>query len=141
VFEDEWTRCAPWIEAALAYARGTHLIGDVKAMVEAGRAHFHPFATCAVVTEFLVYPRLKALHFWLCGGALDELIAVEPLIAAWGAANGCTRFTTAGREGWRRALKGNGYESAWHVCMRDLGRPLDLTVGSERHSPSPEPQP
>ena len=120
MFEQEWARCAPWIGAALGYARGTHLIDDVKTMVVEGRAHFHPFGSSAVVTEFLVYPRMKTLHFWLCGGELAALIAAEPLIAAWGAANGCTRFTTAGREGWRRALKGRGYASAWHVCMRDL---------------------
>jgi hypothetical protein len=119
-FAAEWTRCAPWIEAALEYSRGTHLIEDVRAMVEAGRAHFHPFARCAVVTEFLVYPRLKALHFWLCGGSLEALVEVEPRIAAWGVLQGCTRFTTAGREGWRRALRANGYEPAWHVCLRDL---------------------
>ena len=120
MFEREWARCAPWIDAALVDARGTHLLGDVEAMVRAGQAHFHPFGNSAVVTEFLVHPRLKALHFWLCGGDLQELLAVEPVISAWGAVHGCTRFTTAGREGWRRALQANGYAPAWHVCMRDV---------------------
>ena len=31
----------------------------------------------AVVTEFHPFPRLKALHFWLCGGDLGEQIALQ----------------------------------------------------------------
>lgn len=116
-----WERCRPYIEAALVYAEGTHTIDDVWEMVERGEAHFWPGEQCAVVTEFLIYPRLKGLHFWLCGGDLNELVETwRPRIEAWGSALGCTRFTTAGRNGWQRVMSKHGYRPRWHVCSKDV---------------------
>lgn len=118
---EEWARCRPWIEAALEYALGTHTIEDVWALVLAGQAHFWPGRNAAVVTEFHPFPRLKALHFWLCGGDLTELTQeMRPAIEAWGALNGCTRFTTAGREGWQRVMARHGYQPHWHICAKDV---------------------
>lgn len=119
--DPEWERCSPWIENALAYALGTHTIDDVWDMVQRGDAVFWPGKKSAVVTEFHEFPRLKSLHFWLCGGDLKELVRdMRPCIEAWGAAQGATRFTTAGRDGWQRAMSPYGYTPQWHICAKDL---------------------
>lgn len=116
-----WERCKPYIEAALHHARGTHTVDDVWAAVQIGDAQFWPGERSAVVTEILHFPRKKALHFWLCGGDLKELVeTIRPAIEAWGVEQGCAVATTAGRNGWRRALEGHGYEPAWHVCTKEL---------------------
>lgn len=119
-FEAEWARCAPWIEGALAYAGGTHLIEDVREMVLAGDAQFWPGERAAIVSEVLVYPRLKNLHLWLVGGDLKELLRMRLVLEAWGAARGCVKVTTAGRPGWRRVLGKHGYGAGWDVCVKEL---------------------
>jgi hypothetical protein len=119
-FEQEWARCRPWIEAANAYGLGTHAIDDVRDAILAGEAHFWPGENCAVVTEFDCFPRLKSLHFWLCGGDLTELVEIlRPRIEDWAKAEGCTRFTTCGRAGWQRVMARHGYSPTWHVCSKD----------------------
>lgn len=119
--EAEWTRCRPWLEAALEHACGTHLIEDVEDAIARGEAHFWPGRQSAVVTEFHEFPRLKALHFWLAGGDLEELLnRMLPDITAWAKAHGCTRMTLAGRPGWRRALAPHGFDPHWHICAKDV---------------------
>lgn len=111
--ETEWARCAPWIEAALEWQRGTHTLEDVRAQIEAGKAVFWPGKRAAVVTEFFDYPRRRALNFWLLGGDPVELIKrMRPCIEAWGEANGATLFLGFGRPDqhhWAQALRRHGY--------------------------------
>src|SRR5262245_43497735 len=103
--EAAWTRCRPYIEAALAQAGGTHAVEDVERLIAAGRAHFWPGRRCAVVSEFYHYPRLKACNLWLLGGDLKELLRMRPAIEAWARAQGCTRMLGGGpRRGWARVL-------------------------------------
>lgn len=118
-FASEWTRCRPWIEAAVAYCGGTHDIDDVLADIAAGEAQFWPGRNAAVVTQIGVYPKFTGLHLWLCGGNLAELVEeMRPAIEAWGAAQGCVRFTTAGRQGWQRVMKKYGYAPLWNICVK-----------------------
>jgi hypothetical protein len=120
ILEREWRRCTPWIKGALTYARGAFLLEDVRAAVERGDAQFWPGANSAVVTEVQTFPRLKSLHFWLVGGELPELLnRLRPAIEFWGILQGCTGFSTAGREGWQRAMRPYGYEPAYHVTIKD----------------------
>jgi hypothetical protein len=118
-----WTRCRPWIEAALVHAGGTHAIEDVERLIALGRAHFWPGRRCAVVTEFYDYPRLRACNIWLLGGDLRDLLALEPAIAAWAQANGCARLMGGGpRAGWARALKTRGWRPGWTLYCKELNR-------------------
>jgi GNAT superfamily N-acetyltransferase len=116
-----WARCRPWLEAALERAGGTHGIDDVARLVERGDAHFWPAAACAVVTEFYFYPRLKACNFWLLGGNLKALLALQPVIETWARAQGCTRMLGGGpRAGWTRVLAPRGYRPAWTIYCKEL---------------------
>lgn len=115
----EWARCRGWIADAVAYCGGTHTVDDVWSEVCAGEAQFWPGERSAMVTNVVEFPRAKALHFWLCGGELEDLLVMLPQIEAWGAQHGCSKFTTAGRSGWRRVLKSHGYRELWNVCAKD----------------------
>jgi hypothetical protein len=116
-----WARCRPWLEAALARAGGTHTIEDVAEMIAQGRAHFWPGDRCAVVTEFLDYPRLRACNFWLVGGDLKALLTMQPAIEAWARGQGCARLLGGGpRRGWERALRPLGYRPQWIIYFKEL---------------------
>jgi GNAT superfamily N-acetyltransferase len=116
-----WIRCRPYIEAALARAGGTHGVDDVARLVEQGRAHFWPGRRCAVVTEFYLYPRVKACNLWLLGGDLRELLQLRPAIEAWAKAQGCARILGGGpRRGWERVLKPLGYRPEWIIYSKEL---------------------
>jgi len=109
------------VEAALEYSGGTHNFDDVTEMVESHRLQLWPAKDSVVLTEIIVYPRLKCLHYFLAGGDLDELSRMRPLIESWGKSIGCTRVTLAGRRGWAKTfLKDEGYSPQWSVLAKEI---------------------
>jgi hypothetical protein len=109
------------VEAALEYSGGTHNFDDVAEMVEDHRLQLWPAKDSVVLTEIIVYPKLKNLHYFLAGGDLDELSRMRPLIESWGKSVGCTRVTLAGRRGWSKTfLKDEGYSPQWSVMAKEL---------------------
>jgi hypothetical protein len=109
------------VEAALEYSGGTHNFEDITQMVEDHRLQLWPAKDSVVLTEIIVYPRLKNLHYFLAGGDLDELSRMRPLIESWGKSIGCTRVTLAGRRGWAKTfLKDEGYSPQWSVLAKEL---------------------
>ena len=119
--QDQLDRLRHHVEAALEYSGGTHNFDDVAEMVEQNRLQLWPAKDSVVLTELIVYPRLKNLHYFLAGGDLDELSRMRPLIESWGKSVGCTRVTLAGRSGWSKTfLKDEGYSTKWSVMAKDL---------------------
>lgn len=119
--QDQLDRLRHHVEAALEYSGGTHNFDDVAEMVEQNRLQLWPAKDSVVLTEIIVYPRLKNLHYFLAGGDLDELSRMRPLIESWGKSVGCTRVTLAGRSGWSKTfLKDEGYSTKWSVMAKDL---------------------
>jgi hypothetical protein len=117
----ELVRCRKWIEAALEYAGGTHTFDDIAAGVLTKRFQLWPNANSAVITEVVVYPQLKDLHYFLAGGDLDELKQMRPYIEKWGRQVGCTRVSLAGRKGWAKTfLQDEGYTPNWYVMSKEL---------------------
>lgn len=115
------TRLRRHVEAALEYSGGTHNFDDIAEMVKDGRLQLWPASNSVVLTEIIVYPRLKNLHYFLAGGDLDELSRMRPLIESWGKSVGCTRVTLAGRRGWANTfLKDEGYRPQWSVLAKEL---------------------
>jgi len=109
------------VEAALEYSGGTHGIEDIAEGLKSGRFQLWPADNSVIVTEIIVYPRLKNLHFFLAGGDLDELRLMQPLVESWGKDMGCTRVSLAGRKGWEKTfLKDRGYTPKWFVLGKDL---------------------
>ena len=119
--EEDLERLRHHVEAALEYSGGTHGIEDIAEGLKKGRFQLWPANDSVVVTEIIVYPRLKNLHFFLAGGDLDELRLMRPLIESWGKSMGCTRVSLAGREGWSKTfLRDEGYKPKWFVLSKDL---------------------
>jgi hypothetical protein len=109
------------VEAALEYSGGTHHFDDVVEMVKDSRLQVWPATESIVLTEIIVYPRLKNLHYFLAGGDLDELSRMRPMIESWGKSVGCTRVTLAGRRGWSKTfLQDEGYRPQWSVLAKEL---------------------
>jgi hypothetical protein len=109
------------VEAALEYSGGTHHFADVRKMVEQNKLQVWPATESIVLTEIIVYPRLKNLHYFLAGGDLDELSRMRPMIESWGKSIGCTRVSLAGRRGWAKTfLKDEGYSPQWTVLAKEL---------------------
>jgi hypothetical protein len=109
------------VEAALEYSGGTHHFEDVVEMVKDSRLQVWPATESIVLTEIIVYPRLKNLHYFLAGGDLDELSRMRPIIESWGKSVGCTRVTLAGRRGWSKTfLQDEGYRPQWSVLAKEL---------------------
>ena len=119
--QEQLDRLRHHVEAALEYSGGTHNFDDVAEMVEQNRLQLWPAKDSVVLTEIIVYPRLKNLHYFLAGGDLDELSRMRPLIESWGKSIGCTRVTLAGRRGWSETfLKDEGYRPKWAVLAKEL---------------------
>jgi hypothetical protein len=109
------------VEAALEYSGGTHHFDDVVEMVKQNKLQLWPAVNSVVLTEIIVYPRLKNLHYFLAGGDLDELARMRPMIESWGKSIGCTRVSLAGRRGWAKTfLKDEGYSPQWTVLAKAL---------------------
>lgn len=128
----EFERCAPWIEAALEHAHGTHTLQDVADLIAAGNAQLWPGKRSAVVTEICQSPRMRYMNIWLAGGELDELEDITPCLEAWGMSAQCERVTLCGRRGWERTfLKDRGYAPQSVVFAKDLGRCQEAKAGAE----------
>lgn len=109
------------VEAALEYSGGTHAFEDILEMVEKEQLQVWPATQSIVLTEIIVYPKLKNLHYFLAGGDLDELSRMRPMIESWGKSLGCTRVSLAGRRGWAKTfLKDEGYSPQWTVLAKQL---------------------
>jgi hypothetical protein len=119
--QEHLERLRQHVEAALEYSGGTHNFDDVAEMVRDNRLQLWPAKNSVVLTEIIVYPRLKNLHYFLAGGDLDELSRMRTMIESWGKSIGCTRVTLAGRKGWAKTfLKDEGYSPQWAVLAKEL---------------------
>ena len=119
--DEEFERLRHHVAAALEYSGGSHAVEDIADGIRRGVFQLWPGADSVIVTEIIVYPQLKDLHFFLAGGDLDELRLMQPLIESWGKDMGCSRVSLAGRRGWERTfLRDRGYEPKWFVMCKDL---------------------
>lgn len=120
--KSEWYRCRPWIEAALEYTGGTHVIEDIEDGIEAGEFVFFCSPSAAVVVEVITYPRMNVLNYFLIGGNLSELRReIEPYVTKWGKEKmGCSRVIGIGRKGFERAFAPNGFKPCWTAISKDL---------------------
>ncbi|CAB5222703.1 hypothetical protein UFOVP377_27 [uncultured Caudovirales phage] len=118
---DDLNRLRQQVESALEYSGGTHTFDDIAKAVTENRFQVWPGVNSVVVTEIIVYPRIKNLHYFLAGGDLDELKLMRPYIERWGKSLGCTRVTLAGRQGWAKTfLRDEGYEPKWFILSKEL---------------------
>ena len=83
----EWARCRPYIEAALAHAPGLERIEDVERAIERGSYQVWFGKECCAVTEIAHYAQAKALVVVHGGGDMAELLdELEPAMCAFAGA-------------------------------------------------------
>lgn len=118
----EFTRCRPWLEAALEYSGGDFDIADVAALLAEGKVQLWPGEKAAIITEMMQYPKKAVLNFFLAGGDLDELQKMTPHIEQWAKEQGCSRVSLHGRRGWDRTFltKELGYRPEWWVLAKEI---------------------
>jgi hypothetical protein len=109
------------ISRALHYA-GTHAPADIAEGVAAGRFQEWSGGETVVVTEILVTPLRKTLHFFLAEGDMISLRAMVPGILDWGRMQGCTHASLIGRHGWSRV--GWLADAGWQEEGVMMGRAL-----------------
>lgn len=128
--EQDWADCEEFLAKALSHDQvGGFTLADVKSEIERGLAHFWRWPqdrseppTAAAVTEFVIYPRGKALNYWLFGGDMESIRAMLPLVEDWGVSQGCTAFSGAGRPGFARAFAADGYRAVATLYLKSIPR-------------------
>jgi hypothetical protein len=117
----DWTRCGPWLRAALRHAGDTHRLEDVQAMVLRGEAAFWPGRACALVSLVEEDPCERRTLIWLAGGDLDELRGeLLPQVERHARDQACRRLLVIGRAGWERALKPQGFAPLARLIAKEL---------------------
>lgn len=108
------------LSRALELGGGTHTLTDVLDQIEAGEAQLWRDGDSAIVTEIVIYPRKKVLHFWLVAGELETVIRLSRLAMEWGKGEGCESATGTGRRGWVRALAKEGWTLTHTLISKEL---------------------
>lgn len=106
----ELERCRPWIEAALDRSGDLNTWGEVVAGIHSGRMQLWPAERGCIVTEIVVYHNRKALHIFLAGGKLDEILQMTESVKEWAKLMGCSFATFDGRLGWQKPLEKIGWK-------------------------------
>jgi hypothetical protein len=118
---EDWARCKPWIEAALAYSPGLEAIEDVERAIERGSYQVWFGKECCVVTEIADYARTKALVVVHGGGDMAELLdELEPATCEFARAEGCRHIMGTGRKGWERVTRTHGYRFGYITMVKRL---------------------
>lgn len=108
------------LEEALEHGGNTHGIEHVLGAIRRGSAQLWIQGDNCLVTQVLPEPRALVLHFWLACGTLDGTIDLSNKVMEWGREQGCSVATLAGRSGWARALKAEG----WNHQLVLMGKKL-----------------
>lgn len=119
--QNEWERCKPWIEAAIAHSPGLETIEDIERQLAECTVQFWPAPNCAVITDVSMHNDKRVLTVRYGGGDLNELLTlVEPNLCEFARTAGCEAIIGLGRKGWERAAEKNGYRFAWVAMIKSL---------------------
>jgi hypothetical protein len=108
-------------EKALALAGDVHSFQDILDDLKSGAKQAFWSDRAFVVTEIGVFPRKKILNLVYLAGEMDDVLALQPQIEAFGKEHGCSFMTAVGRPGWLRVLPQRGWRHTASVFMWPLG--------------------
>ena len=103
-------KCKPWIETALERSGGHNTWDEVCAGIRSGKMQLWPAERGCIITEIVVYPNTKALHVFLAGGELDEILQMTENVKEWAKLQGCSFASFDGRFGWQKPLEKLGWK-------------------------------
>jgi hypothetical protein len=121
----EWTRCKQWIADGLEFSGGLYSIEDVERRIENGEMIFLPAEHCAVVLEFISYPRAKVLNVFSGGGSPRDAMKeyaeiVDPFIADFAKRNNCKLVMHHCRKSGERLGRALGYTHQWSIMLKEI---------------------
>ena len=121
VWVEKFKECEKFIADALEYCNGTHDLQDVADQIARGELQLCPANETALVSQIITYPKRKAIHIFLAGGNIDELINMEESVFTWAKMQGCDMLTFSGRLGWSRSkLKQRGYKVDHMMMVKEI---------------------
>jgi hypothetical protein len=103
-------KCKPWIEQALKRSGNLNTWDEVCAGIRSGKMQLWPAERGCIVTEIVVYHDKNALHVFLAGGELDEILQMTESVKEWAKLQGCSFATFDGRFGWQKPLEKIGWK-------------------------------
>jgi len=106
----ELERCRPWIEKAIERSGDLNTWEEVVAGICSGKMQLWPAKQGCIITEIVVYPNTKALHVFLAGGKMDEILQMTKNVKQWAKLQGCSFASFNGRFGWKKYLKKIGWK-------------------------------
>jgi hypothetical protein len=113
-WEIEWDRCKPYIAKAIKY-QDSYTIDDVEDKIRHGIFHLWPGKKSAYITEFVIFPQVKAMNLLFCGGDYTELEEMLPSIEEFAKKAGIKRLYGGGRKGWIKKIKHLGFETEYLI--------------------------
>jgi hypothetical protein len=122
---DDWELAKPFLQKAIDLNRGEFELDDIHQLVLDKKMQLwgiHDGELKAVmVTEIIIYPRMKRLRVVLNGGVLIDtwLDVVMDTLDRFKAAHGCKDIEILGRRGWVRKLAKYGYREYQTVTIKD----------------------
>lgn len=95
---------------ALSYTDNAYYYDNVVGDILQGRVHFYPLSKSFIIAYKVDSPNFSCYHIWLAGGELQELIEFVPNLQHNAKQLKCKYVTLAGRLGWTKALKHQGWK-------------------------------
>jgi len=106
----ELERCRPWIEDAIKRSGNLNTWAEVCAGIRSGKMQLWPTERGCIITEIVVYHDTNALHVFLAGGELDEILQMTENVKEWAKLQGCSFASFDGRFGWQKPLEKIGWK-------------------------------
>jgi hypothetical protein len=115
----QWARFRD--QFAEAMQDGFWTVEDLEAKILSHRAFFFPGKNCACCGEIVEYPGgAKVMQFTWAVGDMNELVSMEPGVAAICRTLGCNGTLIEGRAGWQKVMKPLGYKPFSVTLYRPL---------------------
>lgn len=109
------------IAIALHHGSDTHSVDDIVNMIMANRVHFFSWEDSFTVMEVITYPKFKVYHCFLAGGSLDGVVRSIGPMSDVAKALDCKYLSMAGRSGWQKVLREQGWKFVCTTMYLDLG--------------------
>lgn len=109
------------IERALVYDGGAYTFDHVCARVLSGDLDMYELPNSVLLCETFDAPNLRSYHVYIAAGDLDEIIEFQrDQLVKEARMRRCSKLSFGGREGWKRALKDEGWKPIRITMMKDV---------------------
>ena len=108
------------IEESLLYCNNSHSFDHIVDKVLLGNLHFYSYRQSATIMEVQYYPNHSVYHCFIGCGNLQHLKESEFLYMERAKLQGCRYISQAGRVGWAKALKSQGWQHSCTSMYKDV---------------------